>query len=166
MDEPSPIPEILHATWPEGPFRTCVACGGDLAEEDRLYQIQKVWRHGEVVLEMAICAECAVRTAREFSEESLRRLGEYFEERYRPGLGLDRCHFCGGERTPDSEFEIGAACRGPFLLRPPVVVCSACNEAAQEHLSEKTRDAWGRFVDTNLPGVPESMEPDPVPFGF
>ncbi len=47
-----------------------------------------------------------------------------------------------------------------------VAVCGECTAASQENLSKKTRDAWGDFVDRNLPGVPESLSPDMVPITF
>ncbi len=165
-EDTPPVPEVLHSAFHEGPFPRCLVCGADLTDPGTFYQIQKTWRRGEVVFEMAICAECAVDQVREFSRESLEKMQAFFRERYRGDGGLEQCHFCGRGLSPDGEYEIGAFCRGAFLARPPVVVCAECAAAAQEDLSRKTRDAWGRFIEENLPGVPKEMEPDSVPFTF
>ncbi|MHC4473583.1 MAG: hypothetical protein ACYTDY_20085 [Planctomycetota bacterium] len=164
--EPEPIPEVLHSAYEEGPFSACISCGADLTEPSCMYQIQKAWRHGEVVFELAVCVGCAAETMKEFSQESLEKMQRFFQDRYRPAEEEGSCDFCGKSRGPDSEFEIGAACRGTFLLRPMVTVCGECTAASQEDLSQKTRDAWGRFVERNLPGVPESLSPDVVPITF
>ncbi len=164
MCEPEPVPEILHSAFEEGPFIRCVSCDGDLT--DRMYQIQKAWRNGEVVFELAVCLECAADTMREFSAESMRRMQAFFTDRFNPSDDLESCHFCGKARSADMEYELGAACRGDQLLRPIVLVCGECSAASQENLSQKTRDAWGDFVDKNLPGIPESLAPEPVPLTF
>ena len=156
--EPEPIPGILYSAYLEGPFTKCSACDGDLPVPDKLYQIQKTWRRGEVVFEIAICLECAARLMSEFSRESLMKMQNFFRENFREAAGIDECRFCGIRRGPDTEYEIGAACRGSFLLRPPVLVCADCVASSQENLSKKTRDAWGDFIENNLPGVPAGLD--------
>jgi hypothetical protein len=165
-DDPISIPEVLHSAYLEAPFRECVSCGTDLSDPDCIYQIQKTWKGGEVVLELAICGACAANLLRDFSEESLERMQRFFGERFRGEEAEDACNFCGAEIGEDTEYEIGAACRGSNMLRPPIRVCGECVASSQENLSRKTREAWGEFLDLNLPGVPQSMEPDTVPFTF
>jgi hypothetical protein len=164
--EREPVPQIMHSVFEEGPFKACVSCGADLSAPDRMYQIQKAWKNDEVVFELAVCLQCAAETMKEFSQESMERMQRFFGERFRPTEGIDSCHFCGKERSPELEHEIGAACRGTDLLRPLVVVCGECSSASHENLSRKTRDAWGEFVERNVPGVPESLSPDFVPVTF
>jgi hypothetical protein len=164
--EPIPVPESMHSVYLEGPFTQCVSCGADLMEEANPYQIQKVWRTGEVVFELALCLGCAEQTMREFSRESIERMQAFFRERYRPVEGNDHCHFCGAAREPESEFAMLASCHAGLLLRPMTVICGKCNADSQEGLSRKTRDAMEDFIGKNLPGVPFELEPDKVPFGF
>ena len=165
-EDPTPIPSVLHSAYLEGPFAECVSCGADLSDTELPYQIQKTWRSGEVVFELAICARCAADSMKEFSEESLEKMQTYFADHFQPAESLDHCHFCRDPVEPGTEFGVGAPCRGPFLLRPPVVICGGCTAASQENLSQKTRDAWGDFIDRTLPGVPRELEPDTVPFAF
>jgi hypothetical protein len=162
--EPTPIPEVLHSAYLDGPFRECVSCGEDLDATAMPYQVNKTWKGGEVVFELAVCFKCAAETMAEFSQESMERMQAFFQERYRPTTEPMSCNFCGQRQTSESEYGIGAACRQGLLLRPMVLVCGECNAASQEGLSRKTRDAWGDFVDRNLPGVPRELEPEPIPF--
>jgi len=161
-----PVPKSLHSAFLDGPFDKCVSCSADLLAPGCVYQIQKSWKGSEVVFELAVCAHCAEETVREFSEESLSRIQRFLTERYRPSLKLDHCHFCRKAVDENTDHELGAPCMGLNLLRPVVMICADCSQASQDNLSRKTRDAWGNFVDDNIPGVPESLEPENVPFTF
>ncbi len=177
-----PVPQLLHSAFSEGPFKACVSCGADLTGPAAIYQLQKTWKNGEVVFELAVCAECAAKAARDFSRESFERIQQFLGERYQPAFDLGHCHFCrrrldgknpgldgknpGLDGENPAEYEAGAFCRGGFLLRPVVIICTRCSELSQENLSEQTRKAWGDFVDQNLPGVPYSLEPDSIPVIF
>ncbi len=162
------IPELLYSACDEGPFKACVACGADLTSPEAIYQVQKTWKNDEVVFELAVCARCASLAARDFSAESFERIQRFLMERYQPSLDLGHCHFCrkrlDGEEP--AEYEVGGFCRGVRLLRPVVIICTSCSEKSQEDLSEQTRKAWGDFVDSNIPGVPRSLEPDTIPVMF
>ena len=157
-----PIPDFMQSVFEEGPFRKCVSCGAAL-DSERFYQIQKAWRNGEVVFEMAICTECAARTIREFSQESLERMQAFFEERFRETDDARGCNFCGKIVGLDEEYEMAAFCQGGFLARGVNLVCGTCSSASQENLSRQTRDSWGRFVEDNIPGVPHALELDILP---
>jgi hypothetical protein len=160
------VPPVLHSVFNEGPFRKCDACGVDLAEGADAYQLQKTWKQDEVVFEIALCVPCLMKTMRDFSEESMERIRRFHLERFRPTPDLDRCHFCRKAVGPENEYEVGAICSGEFLARPPVVMCGDCSSKLQENLSNKTRDAWGEFLDQNVPGVPLELEPDRLPLAF
>ena len=160
---PRSIPVLLHSAYLDGPFRSCSVCGEDLCLGRVPYQVQKVWRHGEVVFELAICARCAGMLLKEFSRESIARMQTFQQEHYRPVESVEVCHFCAKVLTRDAEYEMGAACAGSILLRPVVVVCGECNARVQENLSRKTREAWGDFVAQNFPGVPDALEPETTP---
>ena len=160
---PPPIPPILYSVYEEGPFASCIACGRDLADRFTLYQVQKTWRQGEVVLEIAVCLPCLAEQVKEFSRESLAKMESFFTRAYRPTDSLDSCHFCRCAVTAEGEYEIAALCGGIYLARPPVTMCGACGARVQEGLSRKTRDSWGEFMDRNLPGVPGVMTPDHLP---
>lgn len=166
-EELPPIPSILDSEYEEGPFTTCVACRCALREGERLYQVQKTWKRGEVIFEIALCADCFLKTQREFSEESMERMQKFLIENYQPSDSMAFCHFCRtGVDEMTGEYEIAGLCLGAFLTRPLVLMCSACSSRIQDNLSRKTRDAWGEFMRDNVPGVPFEMEPDNIPMTF
>jgi hypothetical protein len=166
-DRPGPpIPKVLHSAYHEGPFEACDACGKNLQTEVEAYQLQKSFRGPEVVFEIALCLTCMMEAMSCISRESMQAMRLFQAERYRPSESLDACHFCRKELGPEDDHEIAAVCADRFLARPPVVLCGTCSEEMQEKLSRKTRDGWGDFISENVPGVPESMEPDKVPISF
>jgi len=165
-DDLPPIPEVLHSAFNEGPFTNCDACGADLLVESSVYPIQKNWRQGEVVFEIALCGACLLESMTCLSRESMERLRRFQEEQFQGWDGLDACHFCRKPLGPMDEYEIGAVATRSFLLRPPAVMCGDCAGEMQELLSEKTRDGWGEFMERVVPGVPGEMVPDRLPLGF
>jgi len=165
-EELPPVPEVLHSVFAEGPFEKCDVCGGALTDPGSFYHLQKTWKAGEVVFEIAVCATCMLKTMEEFSEESRENMMRFQQERYRPGEDLETCHFCGRSLGPGEEYELGAVCLGSRLARPPAAMCGDCSAKMQEDLSKKTKDSWGRFVEDNVPGVPLEREPDRLPMAF
>lgn len=145
-----------------------MACGTDLTSPTAIYQVQKTWKHDQVIFELAVCARCASQAAKDFSQESFERIQQFLVTRYRPSFDLGHCHFCRKrlDGSEPAEYEVGGYCRGGGLLRPVVVICTSCSEQSQENLSEQTRKAWGDFVEDNIPGVPFSLEPDSIPVMF
>ena len=166
MEELPRIPRILDSAYLEAPFVACAACGASLAVGGRVWNVQKAFRAGEVVFELAICLACMEETTRGFSEESLARMQAHFAAHFRPTTDLTICHLCRQPPTDGTDYEIGAVCVGDRLMRPPIVVCAACSSSVQEQLSEKTRGAWGEFLDRTLPGVPGELQPDRLPLTF
>lgn len=161
--EPTPIPELLHSTYEGGPFRTCTICSEPL-EDGRLYEIEKVFRGREPVFEMAICLQCGIELAAEFSRESTQAIRGFLEERLTITRGDAVCHACGRPTSEARGRTVSAiSCRG-FLLGPLIVICDACEEAIQALLSEKTRRVQGDFIETHFPGVPEGLDVSPRVF--
>jgi len=161
-----PIPALLHSEFHEGPFTKCDACGADLLAETSVYQIQKNWKRGEVVFEIALCVSCLMETMTCLSKESMERLRRFQQEHYRECEDLDSCHFCRRSIGPEDEYEVGGIATRMFLARPPIVMCGDCAGAIQEQLSKKTRDGWSDFMDRVVPGVPGEMVPEGLPITF
>jgi len=166
-DQPlPPIPESLFSAYHEGRFVACDACSCDLATETEVYQVQKTWRHGEVVFEIALCLSCMMEAMSRLSRESMENLRLFHLEHFRPSDDLESCHFCRKAFGPDGEYELSGVCSGLFLARPAAAMCGECAAAVQERLSRQTREGWGEFIEKNVPGVPAGMVPDGVPAGF
>ena len=92
-----PIPKAFHSLELDGPFQTCLQCGGDLLTADR-YMIERVFKGTEPIVEYAMCSYCVDDASSELSAESLRNVREHFlrnldvharVERLRPLLEQD-----------------------------------------------------------------------------
>lgn len=159
--KPAPIPEILHSAYKEGPFTQCTMCSEGLTD-GRLYEIQKVYRGKEVILEMAVCHKCGENVAREFSEESVENFRRFVTDSFRPTSEASHCNFCGLPRGVLPNFTIVGACRESWLILPSFVMCEKCTERLQALLSRKTRDVQGDFIRDNFPGVPADLDLSPT----
>jgi len=176
MDEPSSwpewdegeweaeVPRILHSEYSGEPFRTCLVCSTELRDAD-LHIVEKVIRHGEAVMEMALCIHCANSMAKDCSQESLdmlRKVQESWVENADPEG--ETCAGCGRPRDHGDAFVIAGYFMPDYELVRRMAICEPCHEGVQEKLSRKTREAFGEFIENHFPGVPENIDA-PVLFG-
>ena len=159
--DPAPIPEILHSAYEEGPFTGCTTCNEGVLD-GRVYEIQKVYRGPEVILEMAVCHTCGTNIAREFSEESVGNFQDFFTGNFRSTSQAMHCNFCGLPRGILPNFTIVGVCRESALLAPSFVMCEKCTDRLQELISRKTRDVQGDFIRDNFPGIPADFDLSPT----
>jgi len=160
LPEIGPVPEILHSTYLEGPFRTCAVCEERL-DDGRVYEIERVFRGREPVFEMAICLACAAKVASEFSRESTEAIRTFLQDRLT--LRLDEgCGVCGRIATSGRGRTVSGIVRRGALVLPMLTICDTCEEALQGLLSEKTRRVQGDFIDTHFPGVPAGLDRSPT----
>ncbi len=161
-----PVPALLHSVYEGGPFRRCSVCDAPL-EDASLFEVQKVFRGPEVIFEYAVCRSCGMNLLKSYSRESLEIIQSFFSERYEPGCGWDRCHFCGRDvQQGRDDYSLMALCAGGTLAGPVILMCNACNEGISETLSRKTREAFGDFIEDNFPGVPAEWETPVAPLGL
>ena len=153
------IPPEMRSEYEEGPFQTCLVCRGTL-DDGRTYQILKVRRGRECVLEMALCFRCANEVQKEFSEES-REAIRRFRMRAFQCSAENTCEFCPRPLEELTAFTVTGLCRGASLIHELVFVCDTCEEALNELLSQKTRDVEGDFIRQNFPTVPEALDLSP-----
>lgn len=151
-----PIPPELHSFSQGGLFECCSFCDGNLGGES-IYEIQKVYRGGEVVFEMASCGSCGERQCREISRESMEALRTFLHSQFKPSRGILFCHFCGCPKPSRPGYTIIGACKGSVLLFPAVVLCHGCAERLQSRLSQKTRETQEGFIRDSFPGVPANL---------
>lgn len=177
-----PIPKAFHSLELDGPFQTCLQCGGDLLTAER-YLIERVFKGTEPIVEYAMCSSCVDDASSELSAESLRNVREHFlrnldvhsrVERLRPLLEqddvapwLNQCLFTG---TPDSDCRERQIC-GWFegdrlrLDYAPFMLSGLAVEEIADQLSEQTRGWMQDFVGDNF-GLPSEFidNPDLLPF--
>ncbi len=176
-----PLPAALYATDNRKPFQECVVCQRYLLFAGTQYLIEKALRGSEVVFEYAICTRCFSEVAAGFSEDSRRKVDEYYAERvdlvgrrrflmHRYPLDLDewlsQCLVTGLPRQTYSEYNIVAECDGKNLLfaYSPFLLSGDALEEIYDLLSEQTREELGGFMERYLGLPPESVENTPPRF--
>ncbi|MFK7736554.1 MAG: hypothetical protein AB8B50_11015 [Pirellulaceae bacterium] len=133
-------------------------------------------------MEMAICMDCRSKIAEELSEDSMKRMQAFVEERFDMDLRyettsqwdaseLDRwtseCVFL---KTPLEEcknFQVAAMCKGNMMSIDilPLMISEAATEEMQKLMSKKTRERLGEMVQdffgqpSEFADGPESYSP-------
>lgn len=166
------IPPLLYSEESRRPFERCIDCNAELLlpigvdnDEPVFYQVQKVIVRNEAVFELAMCVDCQERLRRDFSEETSQAIIAYCQERFsgnpftRRGSFEDciaACHACGKPRSECHRYSIGGILAGASLLLTPGphILCDDCEIEISELISQKTRDAWDRFVDEHFDSPP------------
>lgn len=154
-----PVPESLHSIYEGGAFARCLVC--EVSLDRAMYQIHKAHRGSECVLEAAICVACLEEMSASYSTESKRVL-RGFQRRLLDTVDEASCGSCGRVRDHLDGYSRVGLCHGPYLVRPVVLLCSACEERIHASLSPETRDAYDAFVRDHFPGVPAGLEWEPL----
>jgi len=163
MNIPSDIPEELHSEYEERPFQSCTRCGESLEDFEEGYQISKIYRAEECIMEYAICYHCHTSMLEEFSQSSRDAMQRYQAENVRGGLGMHVCAVCDNKREAGvmKEYGLAAICFGMDMIEA-VCICGGCSEKMQEVISEETRDRWNKFIEENFPCAPNEVNPEPA----
>ena len=158
-----PIPKIFHSAYLEGPFTRCTGCEKDLQSASCLYEIQKVYKGKQPIFEYALCTDCGENLVKEYSQQSMQALQQYFVEHYWPLQQENICHLCHKLllEVPGQERAMMALCKGQELMIY-FMLCQSCMEAMEALLSEQTRKIMGDFIQDKFPGVPAEFTPFPV----
>jgi hypothetical protein len=159
------------------PFRKCVRCRLPLLEVMAPWVVNKEYHHGDCVLEYALCRPCRDRVTEEFSETSKAAIRTYLEQSidWNSRLGefmahdglaarFEACGVCRAPRAKLEGFGISSAfdAEGHLLEGAlPLLVCNQCLAAASAQLSQETRDAWQKFVDSHFDGPPAGQKSFP-----
>ena len=159
--ELQPLPKDFHSFYHDGPFTECLVCKVQLM--DGHYVVQKAYNRDEVVMEFAMCVECALDLRAEISEESYQRMSQFMEENRKLSQTYEQCNFCGTPRSECQEFTIAAACLGTEMIihEYPLMVCGQCHSKLDVLLSKQTRDTFDGFIGEHFPGPPELEQPLP-----
>ena len=155
------IPRELWSEYSGTPFQECTACGRDLGSSG-VYQIMKVSNGRETVFEMALCLSCGQGLGAELSEESMNALNAFITANLDLSRGEDRCSLCGTALCEGLAVSAAGVCCQGMLIMPVIRVCQGCEEREQELLSERTKRAFGEFLDRTVPGVPAGLDLAPT----
>jgi hypothetical protein len=158
MDFKDRIPRIYHSEYSGEPFTACLVCERPLQDLDA-YMVEKIIRNGEAVLEMALCDACSESMIREYSQESLERelrMVERWMADAEPRAEL--CLGCCRARDHAGGFLLAAEFVHGYVPVYEVAICETCAESLAKQRSLKTRENFGRFIETYFPGVPHYVD--------
>lgn len=165
--------EIAKEFYPfdsDVPFSTCLLCKCNLIACDD-YLIEKAIRGNDVIFEIAMCMDCAMKMQQELSKESLERIHQFMsrvdmtsrflffrnkQSTHAPDY-LKHCLVSNSEINPNEEHQIYAHCsKGKMLYGMyPFAMNQETMEEIQSLLSAKTRQALDDFMDTYL--IPDDL---------
>lgn len=175
------IPDILYSTDTGKPFTNCMVCNKPLLEAASPYFIEKAFKHyrsfdlENVIFEFAMCLECAEKLHKSMSEESVRKIEEYFktrvdfEERNKQMMESENPELdqwiskCIIKNTPikeSDEYHICIMCFNKILIftQFPYAIGGEALEEIQELLSKQTLDEMDGFIGKYFTGPPEFRE--------
>ena len=166
-----PIPESFWSFETGRPFTQCLVCAGDLSGDGTQYLVEKAFSHGEVVFEYALCMDCRATLEGELSRQSLKLIGNYFDEhvdvigRARrllndgngdPKPWLSQCLVKGTPITESTEYQIFGHCDGSDMLFSifPYAISGEAIEDVVKLLSPQTKGFLDDFTGKYF-GVPD-----------
>lgn len=167
------IPEKFHNSLKDQPFTHCKMCEKELIDSKEGYLIEKAFRRfpenngEELIFEIAICMDCAMKMRAQLSRESIKNVNRYFQERTQERSAemgrfsedelMNTCLLSGRPIEDTEEYQLYAHCRGGeispmggfYMLSGEVI------EEIQDVLSPETKDELNRFSDDHLGTPPE-----------
>jgi len=154
------------------PFSHCCDCGCALVDAS-MFVVNKSYVGEECVFEFALCFDCREKMHGQLSEESRVAMFDFMHDNIdmdarKENLGtesetdayLAECIACQKPRESASGYTLGALfteselIKGPF----PMLMCSTCEEALAETISDETRKMWDRFIADHFPGPPSEIK--------
>ncbi len=181
-------PEEFYRTDPHEPFRVCTFCGKNFDSKQR-FLVEKAFRQypghkaKDVVFEYAICLECYQEYQTKLSDESSRRLEEYFSSKtdfvgrrkrllekkpWNVKDWLSECFVSGEKKEDMKEYQIIGEFYGDKLIFgywPALISGDTVGEMAAL-LSNQTLDDFRDYFDTIYDppdGLKKLLQDDKVP---
>ena len=173
------IPEAFHSSETGAPIQHCKVCNKYLLDGAE-YIIEKALVHypgmntTDLVWEFAICTDCTVTVMSEYSEESNRKMQEYFSrnmnlshlreltraENFEAHDWLNKCIITGKEMSECSQYQITGQCMGNLMLfeNGPFMISGEAMDEIVQLLSNETLGAMNDFRDRHFP-PPEDLSP-------
>lgn len=173
------IPSVFHSSAMGAPIEHCLVCDRYLLD-DADYVIEKsITRYPrldtkDTIYEIAVCSECLQSLMSEYSEESERKLNDYFmqnmdfshqfklleHEMFDVDDWISRCIIKKTSITENSHYQICAHAKGSKIIydRSPFMISGAAIDEMTDLLSNETIDFFNDFRDQYLT-PPEDLSP-------
>lgn len=162
-----PIDPLFHSAYSKRAFEECLICNRPLASGtvQPAYFIMKTFVHDETIVELAVCAPCRTRMAKDISAASTKALSAFFAERLQLSGTIASCAICHQLRGSVRSSTLYAYCLGRDMLvgSYPFMLCDHCEEEAQDLMSEETRGWQNDFIEQYFSGPGSSVDPHRVP---
>lgn len=175
------IPDTFYSQASQKMFSHCIECNKYLLEDGVQYLIEKAikrypkFESDDTVFEYAICMDCHDEMRKSFSEISLKRIEQYFnnnvdwvERRMKllhqkePHLQdwLSNCLVKNTAAEELTEYQIACHCNGKDMLFSflPYLISGAAMDEIADLLSNKTLDAINGFRDRFIKYPPELQD--------
>lgn len=173
------LPELFHSSETKAPIKTCLVCEKYLLEKEE-YIIEKAFTNyaglntQDLVWEFAICTDCMKTQMNEYSEESARKMGEYFQENmnfshqnelrknqnFAPHEWISKCIIKGTPIKDCAQYQISAQCMGKMMLfeRTPFMISGEAMDEMIQLMSNETLGFFNDFREKHFP-PPEDLSP-------
>ncbi|MFC2129854.1 hypothetical protein ACFLSQ_00310 [Bacteroidota bacterium] len=174
------IPELFQSYESGGKFSECLVCKKNLLEENTHYLVEKAIRNypemnsKDVIFEYAMCFECADKLKDELSEESFKKITEYFEKnvdlnkRFQESVNfgddyqeyISNCMVTNQSINELNEYAIEAHCIGDKMALSfmPYMISEQAMDGIADLLSNKTLNFLNGFMDDYFAYPPEFRE--------
>jgi len=164
--------DTFHSFETDAPFEHCCDCGCDLHDAE-MFIVNQSFVGEECVFELALCHTCRQKMHEQLSEQSRIAMFDFMHdhvdmESRAKKLGCDSptsdylatCISCHQPRELTKGYTIGGMFCGSHLIKGPfpMLMCSTCEEALAETISDETRKMWDDFISTHFPGPPSEVK--------
>lgn len=138
-----------------------------------MFVVNKSYVGDECIFEFALCFDCREKMHTQLSEKSRTAMFDFMHdhidmEEREETLGtqsetedyISKCITCSQPKDTTSGYTLGAMFSGIELIKGPfpMLMCSTCEEALADSLSDETRKVWDHFIETNFPGPPSEVK--------
>lgn len=171
------IPKAFLSTETGKPIDHCLVCNRYLLDGDTMYMIEKAVRNypamktTEVIIEYAICMDCAFRMNESLSQESRERIAAYFEQHTdlmarrgqllngKTGVRswIDHCVVKNTPIADSAEYQLVGQFQGSHMLLTtmPFALSFEAMDEISGLMSEKSLGEIDDFIGKYFSGPPE-----------
>ncbi len=175
----SEIPDLFHSSETGTPIEKWLVCEKHLLDQQE-YIIEKAFTNypgvktRDLVWEFAICTDCMKTQMNEYSEESERKMTEYFQQnmdfthqnelrtnhRFDANKWISKCIIKGTPIEDCAQFQISAQCVGNLMLfdRTPFMISGEAMDEIIQLMSNETLGFFNDFRGKYFP-PPEDLSP-------
>ncbi len=168
------IPKLFHNFITGEPFSECICCTKALLHGEDHYLIEKAVKKDDVIIEYAICIDCAQKKNEALSSDSRQRIEAWFTERidleqrahelaetvgFNFEAWTERCIITGKARSEMDHYTIVGGFMGSNMVMGfgPYIMSPEAQGEMAELLSPETKREFDDFIGDNF-GLPPELK--------